>query len=202
MVQSKEQHADCPFAAVRAAVLDAAAVTYLKRVALDPAVLEWEIGRLAEASDTNSEDLKAVDDRLAAIKRKQHVLTATVETLDDPDAAEPLLERLRSLAAEKRGYEREREAIVARLSTSAGLLTSLRGIKDQAAELSRDFDRLSYQAKRDLIAALNLTATIWPSSAPDRYTFKSDADGLLEVIGLQFQPVEKQGRLSAPGAAR
>ncbi len=185
MVQNKEQHDGCPFAAVRAKVLDAAAVTYLKRVALDPEVLEWEIARLAEASDTNSGDLKAVDDRLAAIKRKQRVLTATVETLDDPDAAEPLLERLRSLAAEKRGYEREREAIVARSSTSAGLLASLRGIKDQAAEVSRDFDRLSYQAKRDLIAALNLTATIWPSSAPDRYTFESDADGLLEVIGLQ-----------------
>ncbi len=180
---SPEQHPDCPRASITAAELDAAAVTYLKRVALNATVLEWELTRLIGASDTSDADLQAVEARLATVKRKQRILSASVETLDDPEAAEPLLERLKALATEKRALEQEREAREARANDHAATIARLRDLKERATEAAENFDRLSYQSKRDLLAAINLTARLYPASVPDRYTFESDADGLLRAIG-------------------
>ncbi len=178
-----EQHADCPRVSITAAELDAAAVAYLKRVALNPDVIEWELTRLAGATEVGDADLEAVEARLATVKRKQRVLSGSVEALDDPEAAEPLLERPKVLAAEKRALEKEHEARAVRVTDQAATVARLRGLKERAAEIADNFDLLSYQSKRDILAAINLTARLYPADAPDRYTFESDADGLLHAIG-------------------
>jgi len=182
--KSPEQHRDCPGFAISAAQLDAAASVYLRRVALNPEVLAWELSRLDGTSDATNADRKAVESRLAEVKRRQRILSASVETLDDPEAAAPLLERLKALAGEKRTLEQEREAMAARASDHAATIGRLRDLKDRAAEIAENFDLLSYELKRDLVAAVNLTVRLYPSTAPERYTFESDADGLLRAIGL------------------
>jgi len=80
--------------------------------------------------------------------------------------------------------EQEREAMAARASDHATTIGRLRDLKDRAAEIAENFDLLSYELKRDLVAAVNLTVRLYPSTAPERYIFESDAEGLWRAIGL------------------
>jgi site-specific DNA recombinase len=178
-----ESHRDCPRASITAAALDAATIAYLRRVALNADVIEWELDRLAEAGEATDADLAAVDARLSEVRRKQRVLSGSIEALDDAEAAEPLLARLKSLAAEKKALDRERVSRAARAGDHAATIARLREMKEHAGEIADNFDRLPYRSKRDILAAINLTVRLYPSVAPDRYTFESDADGLLRAIG-------------------
>lgn len=181
---SPEQHLDCPITTITAAELDNAAVIYLKRVALNAEVLEWEIGRLSGSAVAIEADLGAVASRLTAVTRKQRMLGTAIEALNDPEAAEPLLDRLRALAVEKRSLEEEQRGVIARTADQTATLARIRDLRDHAGELAEHFDQLPYQTKRDMLAAINLTVKLYPASAPDRYTFESDVDGLMLAIGF------------------
>jgi site-specific DNA recombinase len=178
---SAAQHPDCRGVAIPAATLDAAAETYLRRVVLDRGVLGLMIDRLRD-KDTTAVDLAATEAALAPVKKRQAVVAGAVACLDDPDAAAPLLEKLETLARERRGLEGDRERLQGRHDAASATLARLDDLQERAAMLAENWHLLPYAAKRDLLAAIDLRVTLYPKDAPDRYTIESDADALLDAI--------------------
>jgi site-specific DNA recombinase len=177
------QHVGCPLISIKAADLDAAAEVYLRRVVLDREVLQVMIQRLRD-KDTTARDAAGVEASLAGIKRRQTIVANAVASLDDPDAAAPLLEKLNGLAQERRTMEAELEGLRTRADAASATLAALDNLQDRVDTLRENWPSLPYAAKRDLLAALDLRVTLRGKDAEDRYTIESDADGLLQAIAL------------------
>ncbi len=184
VVVNHEQHAGCPATSILTAELDAAAEAYLKRVVLDRDVLVLMIVRLRD-DDSAQNDAKAVEATLTGVKKRQTVVAAAVAALDDVDAAAPLLEKLTSLAKERTALESDLARLRTRADAATATLARLYALQEQAGQIAANWHLLPYTAKRDLIAAIDLRATIYPITAPDRFIFESDADALLDTIASQ-----------------
>lgn len=181
VISNIEQHQDCTATRITAAELDAAAETYLRRVALDPDVLARMIDRLT-AEDAGAADLASVEASLATVKKQQRIAANSIIALDDEEAAAPLEAKLKELAARKKALEAERATLTARREATEGTIARLHALRAQAADLAAAWATLPYQAKRDLMAAIDLKVRLYPVGAPERYDFASDADGLLAAI--------------------
>ncbi|HEY8600388.1 MAG TPA: recombinase family protein [Thermomicrobiales bacterium] len=184
--RNTEAHIDCPTAMILAAELDAAAEAYLKRVVLDRDVLGLMIARLRD-DDTTATDMAATEATLATVKKRQSVVAAAVAALDDADAAAPLLEKLTALAKERIGLEAQLAKLRTRADAASATLARFDALQEQANAIRENWHLLPYAAKRDLIAAIDLRTTIYPATAPERYSIESDANALLDAIASQSQ---------------
>ena len=184
VVANAEQHTNCPAVSIIAATLDAAVEVYLKRVVLDRQVLALMIERLRD-DDTATTDAAATEATLSGVKKRQAIVANAVATLDDPDAAEPLLAKLGSLAKERRVLEAELAQLRTRADAATATLARLDSLQEQAETIAARWSSLPYAAKRDLIAAIDLRVTLYEATAPDRYLIESDVDSLLDAIASQ-----------------
>lgn len=97
----------CPCYTMQADLLDTAVWDRLTAVLTRPDIVAQEVERL-RTNDPAATNLEALDRRLADITRRQERIGRAVATLDDEDAAAPLLGELKALAAQQRELQGER----------------------------------------------------------------------------------------------
>jgi site-specific DNA recombinase len=113
----RERHG-CPSFGIMAPILDTAVWQCVEAVLTRPEIISAEVTRRAKA-DPYETDLAALDRRLATVAAQRSRLARAVATLEDEDAAAPLLVELRGLAVQAKTLQDERIAIATRALESA-----------------------------------------------------------------------------------
>jgi len=161
-------HRDCPAFAMSAKKLDTAVWTKVKTIITRPEVIAEEVAKL-RTNDPTDADLTAIERAIAEIDRKRTNLSRSLEVIDDADTAAPIIAQLKALAARKRELDTERDAVQARQAswqTSQDHLTSL---QDWVGAVGANVEELTYQERRDLLAALDVRVRLYRKDHTPRY---------------------------------
>lgn len=153
---------------ISAAELDRTVWEKVEAVLLRPEIIEREIARLRQTDPTEG-DLRTVDRLLAEATRKQGNLTRLLADLDDPDASAPLLAELKALAASKRRYEEEREALLDRRAGWQAAQERLDTIERWRQSIAARLGTFDYRQKRLALDALRVEVKLYRRDHTPRY---------------------------------
>jgi site-specific DNA recombinase len=183
-------HQDCPAFAMSAKKLDAAVWTKIKTIITRPEVIAEEVAKL-RTDDPTDADLSSIERAISEIDRKRTNLSRSLEIIDDADTAAPVIAQLKALGARKRELDTEREAVRARQAswqTSQDHLTSL---QDWVAAVGTNVEELTYQERRNLLAALDVRVRLYRKDHAPRYEI---------TASLPFEPDMPGDVVSQPHA--
>ncbi len=164
---ARDRHG-CPTFGITAAKLDREVWDYLIDRITRPEVLtaEW---RPQQRDDPTAADLASLDRSLAELSRQQVVTANAVATLEDVDAAAPLLVKLQALAGQKRALEADRGRLVARRAA----WQEARDRLDQAAAwcraLATKAATANYEQRRALLGLMEVRVRVYASDHDPRY---------------------------------
>lgn len=112
-------------------------------------------------------ELDAVEKRLQGVVSKQKSVVASIEALDDDDAAAPLRDRLKELAASKKGVEAERDALRRRVADQDAETQRVKSLTEWIEQFGENVDTFTYAERRDALDALGIKVYIWREGAAD-----------------------------------
>jgi site-specific DNA recombinase len=165
---------DCPAAAiVSVRILDGAVWEGAYARLTRPEVVGRELARLA-AEDPTAGDLESIERQLADVRRRQATLAKLAATVDDEDAAAPLLAELGSLADRKRALAEELQYVLDRRAGWEAARGRLGDIAAQYRKVAKNAGKLDFAGRRLAVEALDITATAWKQgAAPLRYEVRT-----------------------------
>ncbi len=158
------RHADCGTGrggiSISAATLDTAAWEKVEEYLAEPDKLDVLLASFVEERNPYDAPLTDIERALADVAKQQSITADAVATLGDPEAAAPLLAKLRSLAEHKRALAREQSNLATKqlewreaLDRRAGLIALWRN----AAAL----DTADYNGRREALAVLGVRALVY-----------------------------------------
>ncbi len=174
---ARDEHA-CPCFSMQTATLDAAVWARVEDVLTRPETVAQQVDLLRER-DPVAADLTTIDRRLAALAREQHRAAVAVATIDDADAAAPLLVQLKALAAEKRRLTEDRTHLEAQRAGWQAAQDRLSDLTVWCRRVAGNLPQLTYAKKRDLLTALDVRVMIYRTDHAPRWEITMGLDGIV-----------------------
>ncbi|MGH2535105.1 MAG: zinc ribbon domain-containing protein [Thermomicrobiales bacterium] len=174
---AKDEHG-CPCFSIKSSQLDAIVWAKVEAILTNPEIVAEQVTLLRQR-DPVADDLTSIDRRLAAIPQQQQRFGRAIATLDDDDAAAPLLIQLRYLASEKQRLIDERARLE---SQRAGWQTSQARLDDISRwcfRVAGNLPRLTYAEKRDLLTALDVRIMLYRTDHTPRWEISIGLDGIV-----------------------
>jgi len=162
-------HRDCPGCAIEAHTIDDAVWEGVKERLGREDIIAAELARLRQ-SDPTEDDRATVERLIAETTRKRDNLTRALANIDDADAQNSVLVELKAVSQRIRDLEAERDAIATRRDTWQATQAQLDSLNIWLRTVRANLDGLNYDARRDLLTALDLRVTLYPTSHTPRYT--------------------------------
>ena len=159
----------CRPISIDAPTVDAAVWSKVEEILTQPDLIERQLARLIDHDPTEA-NVEATDRALTDIRRQQSNLARSLALFDsDTEAAAPVVERMRGLAAQERELERERQEILERQMTWREARSRLDDVVSWCRQVSEKLDVLDYEQKRLALAALGVRAIVYPADHEPRY---------------------------------
>ena len=178
--RSAERNGSCPGFQIQASILDTAVWERVAAVLTQPDIIAAEVARQQTVSPT-ADDRLALDRRLAEIDTRRQRAARAVLTLDDEEAAAPLIAEMATLVRQRRALEAERAALVARHEGWEADRDRLTDLAAWCTRVAGALPTLPYAAKRDALAALGVHAHVWRVNAPKRWEITMRIDGIVSA---------------------
>lgn len=154
-------------------VLDPAVWSRVRAIIVDPTTVAREVERL-RGNDPTADDLRTVQRLISDVERQRTNLTNAVAMLDDPDAVVPLVAQLRALAERRRALDIERAHLAERQAAWHSARLDLDSLAKWCATVANKVDALTWQERRMALAALGVSATVYPPGHEPRYVIDAD----------------------------
>lgn len=166
--QSRIAGTTCPKPTISAPKIDRAAWEQVRKLLLQPAIIESELEKLS-TEDPTAAERAGLEKRLADIERQRSNLTRGIAMIDDRDVASGLLVELQGLTHRKREVESEIQALAERHRLWSATQVDLRSLRDWRLDASANLDDLTYEEKRLLLDLLGLQIEVWKANHKPRF---------------------------------
>ena len=180
----------CPGLAISAAILDPAIWSKIEQLLKQPDLIAQELERRG-AGDTVAQDLTTLRRRLHEVATRQTKMARLASTLDDDDAAAPLLTELRSLARQKRDLEAEQHRLEHLADTAAAEASRLGDLASWCSRVASNLAALTYEQKRLVLEALGVRVHVWKTDHDPRWQLD---------MSLPVDTVVPEIRLASPAS--
>jgi hypothetical protein len=144
-----------------------------RAIITNPETVARELERVRE-SDPTAEDARAVVRFLTGIERQRGNLSRAIATLDDLDAAAPLVLQLRELAERDRALRAEQATLEERRAAWQSTQADLDSLTRWCSTVAGRVDSLSWEQRRSALTALNFGATVYPRDHEPRFVVTAD----------------------------
>ncbi|HEV2107404.1 MAG TPA: zinc ribbon domain-containing protein, partial [Thermomicrobiales bacterium] len=168
----------CPSFSISASLLDQAVWARVEAVLRRPAIIAAEVARQRGASPAAG-DLTALEARIAELHARRQRAARFVVTMDDDEAAEPLIAEMTALANQARALEAERAALIALHEGWQADQARLADLATWCERVAGNLPALTYAAKRDALAALGVQVSVWRTDHSPRWELTMRLDDLL-----------------------
>lgn len=169
----------CRSSNVLVKTLDQAVWEKVEAIVTEPEIITLQLEQLQHDHDSGA-DLEALNRQLGAIEKQRQRIARSVMALDDDEAAAPLLIELKSLAAQKRQLDAERVASEKRFADRQDHHDRLMSLMEWCRRVAGNLATLTYQQKRDLIAALDVNVRLFQKGQPSpRWTITMSPDDIV-----------------------
>ena len=158
----------CPAFVITAPILDGAVWSRVVEVLRDPEIIAGEVARLGDRQAATA-NLDSLDRRIAELVKRQAKVARLVTSLDDEDAAAPLVHELRSLAGQKRQLGGERDRLIAQEEVSACDAQRLSDLAAWCERVTANLALLGYDEKRRVLDALAVDVRVWRADHEPRW---------------------------------
>lgn len=158
------RHGRCPNPSIAVSVVDGPVWEQVSALLRDPEVIERELAKLRDDGDLERR-LAEAQTRLTTISKKQTYIAAKVIELDDDDAAAPFMEQLKTLSAQKKATEHERDDLQQRIGDAAADRERVRSIAEWCATVAERVEGMSYDEKRLALDALGVQVHVYREGA-------------------------------------
>jgi site-specific DNA recombinase len=158
-VRARHTHG-CPIPTIGTRDLDSAVWQKVAQVLRDPYVIAREVETLRGDGGLDR-DLEVIERLLAGITRKQTNLATLAATVDDAEAAAPLIAELKALAERKKATEAERNTLRQRISDAEADATKVRDLAAWCQTVASNLDTLTYDERRLALTALGVQVRVW-----------------------------------------
>ncbi len=162
-VRARHAHG-CPLPTIGTNDLDRAVWHKVTHVLRDPRVIAREVEALRVDGGLDR-DLSAVERLLSGIAKKQANLATLAATVDDAEAAAPLVAELKALAARKNAAEAERDTLRHRIADAEADAVKVRDLAAWCQTVAANLDTLTYDERRLALTALGVKVRVWRSGA-------------------------------------
>lgn len=163
----------CPPFAIAAPLLDGAVWQRVLGVLRDPSLIAREAARRRQ-DGRFAADLDIVGRRIADVEKRQATLTRLMSEIEDADAAAPLVAELRNLASQKKELTAERETLETGQAAQRADEDRLINLTEWCCRVSANLESLSYLERRDVLAALGVSARVWRKDHTPRWEITMD----------------------------
>jgi site-specific DNA recombinase len=116
-----------------------------------------------------AEDLLTLQRRLNEVASRQTKLARLASTLDDEDAAAPLINELRSLGSQKRDLEAELQRLKSVANAASAEASRLGDLASWCNRVASNLATLTYDQKRLVLEALGVRVRVWRSDHEPRW---------------------------------
>jgi len=137
-----------------------------------PELIAEQLSRQAgqpEASDLTGADLAAAARALADVERQRRNVARLATLVDDEDAAEPLLDQLRTLAERGRQLEAEKTGIMRQRAIHDEARARITSLTEWCATVAANLGDVTYAEKRLALEALGVQVQLWGANHEPRY---------------------------------
>ena len=110
-------------------------------------------------------DRAAIERLLAGIAKKQANLATLAATVDDAEAAAPLVAELKALAERKKAAEAERDTLRRRIADAEADAAKVRDLAAWCQTVAANLDTLTYDERRLALTALGVQVRVWRPGA-------------------------------------
>jgi site-specific DNA recombinase len=150
----------CPQPTIAASLVDGPVWARVSDVLRDPGIIAREVARHRSEGGLDR-DLDAIEKQRATIANKQARTARAIATVDDDDAAVPLIVELKSLAARKNALDAEWEAVQRRMADERADAEMVTSLTAWCARVNANLDTLTYEEKRLALEALGVKVHIF-----------------------------------------
>lgn len=168
----------CPSFGISASLLDQAIWAHVEAVLRRPEIIAAEVERQRVVSPAAG-DLAVLDARIKQLHTRRQRAARFVVTIDDDEAAGPLIAEMTALANQARSLEAERAALTALHDGWQADQTRLADLATWCERVAGNLPTLTYTAKRDALAALGVQVHVWRKDHSPRWEMTMRLDDLL-----------------------
>jgi site-specific DNA recombinase len=158
-VRARHTHG-CPVPTIGTNDLDSVVWQKVAQVLRDPQVIAREVETL-RADGGLDRELAAVERLLVGIAKKQTNLATLAATVDDAEAAAPLVAELKALAERKKVAEAERDTLRRRIADAEVDAAKVRDLAAWCQTVAANLDTLTYGERRLALTALGVQVRVW-----------------------------------------
>jgi site-specific DNA recombinase len=145
---AQRQHGPaCPRPSISASIIDGVVWQKVCDVLRDPAIIAAEVAKQRDGGGLERH-LTALEATLERIVKKQRNLATLAGSVDDPEAAAPLVAELKVLSASKQAGERERDELERRIANQAAESAKMQSLADWCGRVNANLDTLTYEERR------------------------------------------------------
>jgi site-specific DNA recombinase len=150
----------CPSFGILASILDPLVWNHVRDFMLTDEVLERAVANHTGGAHFAGE-IAALDRRLAEIGRQRQNLSRAIASMDNDEAAEPLVADLGRLADERRSLSARRDALASQAAGADVDRERLKGLREWRTRVAANLDRLTYDQKRMVLEALGVVVSVY-----------------------------------------
>jgi len=158
--------AGCPRPTISASMIDPVVWERAASILRDPGVVAAEVAKRRQDGGLDR-DLAAVERLLVDIAKKQANLATLAATVDDTEAAAPLVTELKALAERKKAAEAERDALRNRIADRDAETARVATLAGWCQTVAANLDTLTYDEKRLALAALGVKVRVYKQGSAD-----------------------------------
>ena len=168
----------CPYHSIKADALDSAVWARVVAVHVHPDIVARELERLRQGGPAVP-DLLTLDRRHAGIERQRQRVARAVASLDDDEAAAPLLAQLKALAAQERELAAERAVVDTMRADWEADHARLASVSEWCGRVAENLPTLTYGEKRDALVALGVGIKVFRADHLPRYEISLAIDDIV-----------------------
>lgn len=158
----------CPNPVIAAHILDSFVWEKVVEILQNPSVIAKAVHEHSDSGGFDR-DMVAMERLLEATSSKQARLARAVATIEDDDAAAPLLAELKALAARKSSAEAELKAIRQRMQDAEEEHAHVRSLAAWCDTVRQNLHHLTYEQKRLALEALGVQVHVWREGAVNQH---------------------------------
>jgi site-specific DNA recombinase len=193
-VGTRADRYDCPGFGVVAHLVDRIVLAKVEELLNHPEVYTAK-ARQASQKDRGDDLIAELDKRSRAVAERRQRLARAVAALDDDAAASPLLDELRSLAAEAKRLQAERTEAETRRANSASADARMIDFETWCRRIAANLHELDYDQKRRLLDDLGTTVRLWKAKHRPRWeiTMQPNPSDPESAIVFSGAPADGEG---------
>jgi len=158
----------CPSFGILASILDNAVWGKVESVLVDPTIIARELERRS-AEDHLQDDQTAIERRAREIDARRARVARAIATLDDNDAAAPLILELKQLSSDAKNIAAELQVRIDQGRNRATEREKLEHLADWCTRVAGRLPSLSYTEKRMILEALGVSVAVYRADHDPRW---------------------------------